>query len=722
MKRLKLTLLFNDLKNNYIIVVIFFIINLLIYKGHFILIIFDLGYVIYLFIKNKRLLIYIIILLLMLFSNLFIRNMLFNNSYKENIEEVLKVENIIKTDNNYKVYFKVNNALVLSYTKEELNIGSYYYIKGKVELASTSHYKNGFNYYNYLKNKNIVGILKIEKYSFVKKGFSKYILNNIVTNYLNKTLKTKSKGMIKALTIGEKEDLDDELFNSINKIGISHLFVISGLHINIISSGILFILRKLKFKENISNIITICILILYFIICGYLISVIRVILSFILKLINKTYKYDLHNIDIMSINIILVLLYNPMHAFTYSFILSYTISSSIIICHKILSSKGKFKNIKSSLKVSILSVLITLPIISMINPTLNLLSILYNIIYIPFITYIMLPLSFVTVIFPFIENLYLYIYLVFEYITNIVSQIKILNITFPCFNTYILISYYLLLYYILKYIELKKLPLKLIITFTLLLIYWNNINLFNIYNEVYFIDLPKGEATLIRENFNKTNILIDTGEDGYNDIILFLKSMGIKRLDMVIISHSDSDHNGMLDELIEEFNIKHIYYNQYDLKTKNIANHYKINNSPLKYNEVIKKNNILLKVISPKKDYQDTNKNSLVLYGNIFNTTYLFTGDITEEVENDIDIKKVDILKVAHHGSNTSTSSDFLNEINFNKNNKVSIAICMNGYKNTFSFPTKHTVSKFQVPLYITSNTKTLCIRKNKEKYQIIQI
>ncbi len=722
MKRLKLTLLFNDLKNNYIIIVIFFIINLLIYKGHFILIIFDLVYVIYLFIKNKRLVIYILILLLMLFSNLFIRNMLFNNSYKENIEEVLKVENIIKTDNNYKVYFKANNALILSYTNEELNIGSYYYIKGKVELASTSHYKNGFNYYNYLKNKNIVGILKIEKYSFVKKGFSKYILNNIVTNYLNKTLKTKSKGMIKALTIGEKEDLDDELFNSINKIGISHLFVISGLHINIISSGILFILRKLKFKENISNIITICILILYFIICGYLISVIRVILSFILKLINKTYKYDLNNIDIMSINIILVLLYNPMLAFTYSFILSYTISSSIIICHKILSSKGKFKNIKSSLKVSILSVLITLPIISMINPTLNLLSILYNIVYIPFITYIMLPLSFVTVIFPFIENLYLYIYLVFEYITNIISQIKILNITFPCFNTYILISYYLLLYYILKYIELKKLPLKLIITFTLLLIYWNNINFFNIYNEVYFIDLPKGEATLIRENFNKTNILIDTGEDGYNDIILFLKSMGIKRLDMVIISHSDSDHNGMLDELIEEFNIKHIYYNQYDLKTKNIANHYKINNSSLKYIEVIKKNNILLKVISPKKNYQDTNKNSLVLYGNIFNTTYLFTGDITKEVENDIDIKKVDILKVAHHGSNTSTSSDFLNKINFNENNKVSIAICMNGYKNTFSFPTKNTVSKFQVPLYITSNTKTLCIRKNKEKYQIIQI
>lgn len=721
MRRLKLTLLFNTLKNNYIIIVLFFIINLLIYKKYYLLIIIDLIYFIYIIFKDKLLALVIFILLFVLFSNILIRNIIFKKSIVNNIEDTLKVINVTKTEDKYKVYFKYNNVLILAYTKDSYEIGCKYYIKGNVELASKAHYKGGFDYYDYLKNQNIIGLLTIEKSSFIKKGLSIYQINYYVKTYIDNILDTKASGMIKALTIGDKDNFDNDLLNNINKIGISHLFVISGLHVNIISLFVMIILNKIKVTDTKKNIINIFILFIYYLISGLLISVLRVILGYFLKFVNKLYNYELNNTDLMMINIILVLLINPLNAFKYSFILSYVISTSIIICSKILNSKGKLKNIKSSLKVSVLSVVVTLPIVIKINPTINLLCIIYNIFYIPFVTYIMLPFSFLTIFIPFIEEGYLFIYQLFEVITTFFANIKILNITFPYINSFILINYYLLLYLIFSKIENKRKCICEMCTFLILLIGWNNISIFNIHDDVYFLDLPKGEATFIKKSFNRCNILIDTGENGYDDIIHFLKSIGIKRLDIIFISHSDSDHLGMLDEIIEEFKVKNIFYNLYDKKTKQIADFYHIRNSGLKYNSEIKIKDIYFKIISPKKDYNDTNNNSLVMYANIFNVTYLLTGDITTQVEDELDLTKynIDVLKLAHHGSNTSTSIKFLNQIGFDKKG---ISICMNGYKNTFSFPTKNTVNKIKGPLYITSDTKTLCIRKNNySKYRIIK-
>lgn len=713
MRRLKLTLLYNTLKDNYFIIVVFFIINLLIYKGHYILIIFDIFYLIYLFIKNIRFATVITVLLFILFFNICIRNYIFNKTYNENIEGVLKVEKIIKYETSYQVYFKYKNVKILSYVDESLEIGSSYYIKGKLSKASTPHYKNGFNYYDYLKNKNIIGILEIDNYKFIKKGISIYYLNHIINEYLDNTLQTSSKGIVKALTIGEKKDLDDNLSTSISEIGISHLFVISGLHVNMIASFLLFILKKIKIKENIISIITIIILFIYYMICGYLISILRVILSYIIKSLNKKYLLEFSNVDIISLNIILVLLINPFLIFQYSFSLSYIISTSIIICNKIINSKGKLKNLKSSLKISILSILVTIPVIVKINPTINILSIIYNIFYIPFVTYIMLPLSFLVVAIPYFEKIYQIIYSGFYYITNLLSEIKILNISFSTPSIFIIVIYYFILYMILLNFEKKRINYKWIISFFMLLIMWNNIAFLNINNEVYFLDLPKGEATFIRQSFNRQNILIDTGENGYDDIVLFLKSLGIKRIDMIFISHSDSDHNGMLDEIIEEFEVKIIYTNPYDDLTMKIARRYNIKYQPLYKNNVIKKNDIYFKVISPSKDFNNANDNSMVLFANIFKTKYLFTGDISSNIEEGLDVNnlEIDVLKLAHHGSNTSTSSKFLDMLDINKNKKI--VICMNGYKNTFSFPTSNTVKKIKTNLYITSITKTICIRNN---------
>lgn len=100
---------------------------------------------------------------------------------------------------------------------------------------------------------------------------------------------------------------------------------------------------------------------------------------------------------------------------------------------------------------------------------------------------------------------------------------------------------------------------------------WNNYAIFHNTSDIYFLDLPKGEATVVIDKHNKLNVLIDTGEAGYDDILIFLKKKGIKRLDGVIISHGDSDHMGMLEVILKEFKVKKVFCNKYDTKTMTIV-------------------------------------------------------------------------------------------------------------------------------------------------------
>ena len=130
-----------------------------------------------------------------------------------------------------------------------MQCGGIYHLKGELSKGSTAHYQGGFNYHHYLTYQNIIGILNIEKMEYIKKGFSIYQMNEAMNHYFDKVLKTKSAAMIKALTIGNKNDLDESLQQDISNIGISHLFVISGLHINILAMCIKFILKKVHLKE-----------------------------------------------------------------------------------------------------------------------------------------------------------------------------------------------------------------------------------------------------------------------------------------------------------------------------------------------------------------------------------------------------------------------------------------------------------------------------------------
>ena len=160
---------------------------------------------------------------------------------------------------------------------------------------------------------------------------------------------------------------------------------------------------------------------------------------------------------------------------------------------------------------------------------------------------------------------------------------------------------------------------------------------------VTFIDVGQGDATLI-SNLNY-KILIDTGSAyNYHKLKKTLYEEGVYTLDYLLISHNDEDHCGNVDNLMRDFKIKKIVYDKYDIAYKDLYF------------------NCLDVGI-----FDNDNDNSVVYYLDINDYSFLFTGDISKNVErlivNRYAIDKVNCLKVSHHGSATGTSSYFVGKI-----------------------------------------------------------
>lgn len=214
---------------------------------------------------------------------------------------------------------------------------------------------------------------------------------------------------------------------------------------------------------------------------------------------------------------------------------------------------------------------------------------------------------------------------------------------------------------------------------------------------VHIIDVGQGDSILIKTPDSK-NILIDGGDEDSEKIIKsYLKKENIKKFDMVFASHPDTDHIGSLDYIIDNFQVNSIYMPETtsdntaftnllrSCNTKNIDINYLYKGDYISIND-----STLLEVLSPSYIQDDSNLNSLVLKLNFKDKSFLFTGD--SETSNELDILNnfqlddVDFLKVAHHGSSSSTNTEFLNKIT------PDVAAISCGYKNQYGHPHQSTL------------------------------
>lgn len=714
LKKLRIKLQYSELCENLHFVVLLIILLFFLFQGfNFLILICFITLFGYLFLRSKTIWIFSLIVIFLIGGHYLLKNLTYKQAPVK-INGVARVIQVIDYEDYQKVKVRYGGYKYLFYDKtQDIKIGDLYYIQGIVKEADFEHQPNGFNYQKYLKYQNIIGTINIQNHQYLGKTkiISINLFNDLISKYYDNHFSPETANFLKAIIIGNKDYLEKEVISTIQTVGISHLFVVSGLHVSIIVLILEKVLRLFKIKETPKTIITIVFLGCYLILTRLSISVFRVIVSYILK---KLKLKSLTALDLISINFLIALSINPFMAYTYSFILTYLISFMIIIIEPLINSikvSNRFgRKIISMTMISIGSIVVTLPVVISLNPEINFLSIIYNLFYIPLMSYVILPFSLIVSFLPFLKGIVNILVKIFYSSTTILSNFRLLNFSFKVFSKNVVIIYYLMLFLIIYLFE-HRFKIAFLI-YPIFLLGWSNINYLNMNDTITFLDLKEGESVIVEKAFNQGNVIIDTGVSGNNELETYLRKKGIKRIDLLIISHGDDDHNGQLVNLINNFKVRLVIINKYDSisEQKLIDNHF-TSYIKLGGGDDFNFKGISFKVLWPINKMDNSNNNSLVFIMNFYSKTFLFTGDIEKEAEQLICEKykdlKVDVLKIAHHGSNTSTSKEWLDKIEFD------VGIAMNGYRNTFGFPNNYVVNRLkEYQVYYTIECYTITLKK----------
>lgn len=629
----------------------------------------------------------------------------FNNN---DTEFIGIVEDYIIKDNQIKISLKSKERIIVTYKYtgkvfNNLSYGDKIKVTGVLKEPSTNNIFNNFNYKKYLYNKKIYYIIEASKIDKIQNNNNHiYTIKNLLYTRINSL---KSSNYIKALLFGDNK-LDKEIKTSYQINGISHLFSVSGFHINFITSIIYFYLDRVTYNKKIKYITVDIFLVLYLLLCNTT-SLLRCTVMNILLSINYLLKLDIKKIDIVLLTLILCITINPFIIYDIGFIYSYTISFFLILY------KNKYKTNNKLLKIiyiSLISFLVSLPINIYTSYEINFLSIILNIIIVPIVSLILLPLSLLTLIFPILDNILYLITSILEKISLYTSNINIFKQILSKPSIILIIIYYLVIILILS----KNKHYYLIL---ILLIFHKTIPLYNSNLEVVMFDVGEADSMLISTPSKKVNILIDTGRGiDINNIIIYLKSIGISKLNYLIITHGDEDHIGGALYLIDNFKVDNVILNKGDYTELEVELITHLKNKNIKYTNNINKIPLLgsyMYLLNTKK-FSNENDNSIVTYFEYQKYKFLFMGDSSSKTEeyliNNYNLTNISFLKVGHHGSNTSSSPHFINKIN------PKVSLISVGRNNFYHHPNKKVLTNLSNSvIYRTDINKSIKIKINNK-------
>ena len=660
-------------------------------------------------ILQSRYIFKILTILILIITIIYTKYYPFKSVFNTNDTEFIGiVEDYIIKDNQIKISLKSKERIIVTYKYtgkvfNNLSYGDKIKVTGVLKEPSTNNIFNNFNYKKYLYNKKIYYIIEASKIDKIQNNNNHiYTIKNLLYTRINSL---KSSNYIKALLFGDNK-LDKEIKTSYQINGISHLFSVSGFHINFITSIIYFYLDRVTYNKKIKYITVDIFLVLYLLLCNTT-SLLRCTVMNILLSINHLLKINIKKIDIVLLTLILCIIINPFIIYDIGFIYSYTISFFLILY------KNKYKTNNKLLKIiyiSLISFLVSLPINIYTSYEINFLSIILNIIIVPIVSLILLPLSLLTLIFPILDNILYLITSILEKISLYTSNINIFKQVLSKPSIILIIIYYLVIILILS----KNKHYYLIL---ILLIFHKTIPLYNSNLEVVMFDVGEADSMLISTPSKKVNILIDTGRGiDINNIIIYLKSIGISKLNYLIITHGDEDHIGGALYLIDNFKVDNVILNKGDYTELEVELITHLKNKNIKYTNNINKIPLLgsyMYLLNTKK-FSNENDNSIVTYFEYQKYKFLFMGDSSSKTEeyliNNYNLANISFLKVGHHGSNTSSSPLFINKIT------PKVSLISVGRNNFYHHPNKEVLTNLSNSvIYRTDINKSIKIKINNK-------
>ncbi len=630
---------------------------------------------------KKSKIVYLFNLILFLILIIYFKNYNYVSKYKNETEIVGIVIKISKNSDNVKLTVKGKEKIIANCYKCEFNyeVGSTVKLKGHFEEINENSNFNLFNYKKYLMSLKIYKNFIFNEFDYL--GCSNNIIYKAYNKLNSKIGKLKSSYFMKAMILGDTSEFDDNIYESYKSNGIVHLFAISGMHVGILVLLLSFILKNKLKLGNFSYLIIFPILIFYMLIINSA-SIIRSVLMFIGSTLNKIFKLNLNNINILYYLFLINVFINPYSIYNMGFQLSYIISFFLIFSSKKISKIDNY--FFKMLFISFISFLASLPILINSNFEFNLLTPFINLLVVPFVSIILFPISLLTIILP-LDNALFFLLKGFNILNSYLSS-NALMINVQYLNTYLVIIYYLI--FLSYFLRFKNIYLLFGYLIFLICLKYININSYLI-----MIDVGQGDSILAKNYFGE-NILFDAGSkenSAKNVIIPYLKSIGVTKIDKFIISHGDKDHIVGAMDIISEFDVKELYMNSF----KNSEYENEISTSYKVY--FISKSEYLnnhIYIINYHN--KDENDDSLVTY--LIEPKVLLMGDASSKVEAKINISNINILKVGHHGSKTSSSASFINRV------RPKISLISVGLKNKFGHPAKETLERLKDSLILMTS------------------
>lgn len=644
-----------------------------------------------------------------------------------------------KTAYYYKYYVQNNKDKFLLYINikhgREYDIGDNIIVDGFFEMPETSRNIGSFNYRRHLYSTGVYGTIKVINITQVKSNSNIILeIRNGIRKILLELFPKKYAGILNGMLVGETNDISQKTIEAFNITGTSHLLAVSGANISLLITITSVIFSKI-FGKKFSEYLIIIFIIFFIIISGSSPSVTRAGIMAILNIISNIILRKPSTINNIFLSAFFILIINPLSLSNTGFILSYVATIGIIYLEKDVKSRiQKFIHIPlilETLSVTISAQIILFPILIYLFNKISIISILANLIIVPASSIITI-FSIVTILFsclkfPYISILVKSLFCLLKSITtitDILSKTRFSEIILPTPSIIVIIFFYAAIYLLLvykKYMTYIKKSIVIIIIIYSLYSYIYYIKPNN-YIEISAIDVGQGDAFYIETPRHK-KILIDGGGSEIGDydvgekiLVPYLLDRCATEIDYVFISHSHADHIEGILPVLKRLTVSTIIISDTDQKNAymdeviEICREKNIKIIRAKKGDTIKIDGLNFKILHPrsKDNAENLNNLSLVIQMIYGNRSMLFTGDIEKEVEKNIrgNIRS-DILKVPHHGGNTSSSKEFLKKV------MPKIAIISVAKNNNYDHPHLATLNRLReyATIYMTKDSGEINIR-----------
>ena len=545
---------------------------------------------------------------------------------------------------------------------------------------------------------------------------SRYRINRYIQEHFQK----ESAAFLSSVTTGQGMTSNDKLMDAFNITGLTHILSISGTHFGLLSV-LLFGMFRLIIKvlpygvlqrmtiyltpSQAAAILCLPFMVIYLGLSGASIPAVRSFLMIGLFLAGLLIGRKGFWLNSLLFAAFVIAVWEPEAIFSLSFQLSFLAVFCIGLAidkekEEDNKSKKLLRSVKNALLMTLAAAAGTAPLVAYHFHYVSLISPISNLLVAPLIGFILIPLSVIAAFSYLLTGYFIFTPLIAViseasiYLVKMLALIPFADMKIPSFPAIILLLFYAGFIF---YLLFPKKRFLLMVPFIPLVIY-----MFSVLSEkdkltVTYLDVGQGDASVIELPDGRT-MLMDTGKTG-REPASFLKYRGRQRIDILVVSHAHPDHTGGLEYLTDRFHVREIWDNGRLILPDGLSH---IPHRSLNRGDVIEGPGYRISVLHPYpefyssggREYDAANNDSLVFRIESGGRSFLFTGDVEKEAEEDIlhlgKWLKSDVLKTPHHGGKTSADEAFFRAVS------PDVAVISVGRDNSFGHPHQETLDALE--------------------------